>query len=159
MNLGYKSNVADLPVIAQQVTPQNAGLAGGTTVITMKGETLVDDLKVGDRIVTRDTGMSVLREIRTATVTMTPISIKAGSLGHTRPERDVVIGPETLVHIRDWRAKALFSTDVATIEAKRLVDGEFVSEQGTTTMTTYELVFDRQHIIYADGLEVVSAEA
>jgi len=69
---------------------------------------------------------------------------------------DMVMGPDTLVHIRDWRAKALFGADVATVKAKRLIDGEFVSEISATTMTFYELIFDRQHIVYVDGLEVVS---
>jgi len=90
-------------------------------------------------------------------VRVASIQIKAGSLGHTRPQDDMIVGPDTLVHIRDWRAKALFGADVATVKAKRLIDGEFVSEQDATTMTVYELIFDKQHILYADGLEVASA--
>ena len=134
-----------------------AGLATGTTVMTLDGEMPVEHLNVGDRVITRDSGMAVLREIRSAEVTVATIQIKAGSLGHTRPQDDMIVGPDTLVHIRDWRAKALFGADVATVKAKRLIDGEFVSEQDATTMTVYELVFDKQHILYADGLEVASA--
>ena len=134
-----------------------AGLATGTTVMTLNGEMPVEHLNAGDRVITRDSGMAVLREIRGAEVRVASIQIKAGSLGHTRPQDDMIVGPDTLVHIRDWRAKALFGADVATVKAKRLIDGEFVSEQAATTMTVYELVFDKQHILYADGLEVASA--
>lgn len=142
--------------IAVNTAKNVAGLATGTTVMTLDGELPVEHLNAGDRIITRDSGMAVLRDIKSHTVTVASIQIKAGSLGHTRPQDDMIVGPDTLVHIRDWRAKALFGADVATVKAKRLIDGEFVSEQAPATMTVYELIFDKQHILYADGLEVAS---
>jgi hypothetical protein len=139
------------------IKPANvSGLAAGTTVVTLDGELPVEHLNSGDRIITRDSGMAILRDIRISQVRVAAIKIKAGSLGHTRPQADMIMGPDTLVHIRDWRAKALFGADVATVKAKRLIDGEFVSEIAAKTMTVYELIFDRQHIVYADGLEVAS---
>lgn len=69
----------------------------------------------------------------------------------------MIVGPDTLVHIRDWRAKALFGADIATVKAKRLIDGEFVAEQAEASITVHELISDKQHILYADGLEVASA--
>ena len=139
------------------VKPANAcGLATGTTVVTLDGDYPVEHLNAGDGIITRDSGMAILRDIRILQVRVAAIEIKAGSLGHTRPQADMAMGPDTLVHIRDWRAKTLFGADVATVKAKRLIDGEFVSEIAAITMTFYELIFDRQHIVYADGLEVVS---
>jgi len=132
------------------------GLATGTTVMTLNGETPVEQLSAGARVITRDAGMAVLRAIRSRNGVVALIRIKAGSLGHTRPQTDMVVGPDTLVHIRDWRAKALFGADVATVKAKRLIDGEFISQQAPTSMTVYELIFDTQHILYADGLEVAS---
>jgi len=134
-----------------------AGLASGTTVMTLDGELPVEHLNVGDRIITRDSGMAILREVRVTQVHVAPVQIKAGSLGHTRPQDDMIVGPDTLVHIRDWRAKALFGADIATVKAKRLIDGEFVSEMAAKSVTVHELVFDKQHIVYADGLEVASA--
>jgi hypothetical protein len=134
-----------------------AGLGRTTTVMTLEGELPVEHLNAGNRIITRDSGMAVLRELRMQQVHVAPIQIKAGSLGHTRPQNDIIVGPDTLVHIRDWRANALFGADVATVKAKRLIDGEFVSELEAETMPVYELIFDKQHIIYADGLEIASA--
>lgn len=156
MHLGSTQEFKDRIAVAS-IAANVAGLAAGTTVMTLDGEKLVEDLKAGDRIITRDAGMSVLRDIRHASAHVAPIQIKAGSLGHTRPEDDMIVGPDTLVHIRDWRAKALFGADVATVKAKRLIDGEFVSEVEAVTVDVYELVFDKQHIIYADGLEVASS--
>ena len=134
-----------------------AGLAHGTTVMTLDGEKSVEDLTAGTRVITRDSGMAILRSVTTTEVTVASIKVKAGSLGHTRPDKDIIVGPDALVHIRDWRAKALFGADVATVKARRLVDGEFISEQPAAKIKVYELTFDRQHILYADGLEVASA--
>ena len=155
MHLGSTQEFKDR--VAVSTRPANvAGLAAGTTVMTLDGEKSVETLSAGDRIITRDSGMAILREIRSQEVHVASIQIKAGSLGHTRPEHDMIVGPDTLVHIRDWRAKALFGADVATVKAKRLIDGEFVSEVEAKTLTVYELIFEKQHIVYADGLEVAS---
>ena len=156
MHLGPKDDFTMTTAARQRAKANVSGLSAGTVVMTLDGERPVENLNIGDRIITRDAGMSVLRNINKTEVRVTPIRIKAGSLGHTRPQGDMVIGPDTLVHIRDWRAKALFGADVATVKAKRLIDGEFVAEVAQTTMTVYELIFDRQHIVYADGLEVAS---
>ena len=81
-----------------------SGLCDGTTIMTLDGEMPVEHLSVGDRVITRDSGMSVIKAIYSRDVTMQPIRIKAGSLGHTRPERDMIVAPGARIHIRDWRA-------------------------------------------------------
>lgn len=155
MNLGLKENIAAFDGVSTTV----AGLSAGTIVMTLDGEIPAEHLNAGDKIITRDTGIAVLKELRVRDVTVAPVSVKAGSLGHTRPDRDTLLGPDTLVHIRDWRAKALFGADVATVKAKRLIDGEFVAEAKPRSMKVYELVFEKQHIVYANGLEVATASA
>lgn len=153
MHLGLKDRIAAF----DGQTTTVAGLAAGTTVMTLDGELPIEHLNAGDRVITRDSGMAILREVKSTTVKVAPIHIKSGSLGHTRPGADMKVGPDTLVHIRDWRANALFGADVATVKAKRLIDGEFVSEGQAETVKVYELVFDKQHILYANGLEVASS--
>jgi hypothetical protein len=150
-------NTRDFKDHSAEIAANVSGLAPGTTVMTLNGEVPVGQLTAGNRIITRDHGMAILRDIRTSQVRVAAVKFKAGSLGHTRPQDDIIVGPDTLVHIRDWRAKALFGADVATVKEIRLIDGEFISEIDAKKMTIYELVFDRQHIIYADGPEVASA--
>ncbi len=133
------------------------GLVAGTRVMTMDGELPVEHLTVGDRTITRDSGVAVLRDIRVTNTVLACIRIKAGSLGHTRPDRDMLVAAGAMIHIRDWRAEALFNMPQATVPARRLVDGEYVAAQAKTKVTIYDLVFDRQHILYADGLEMASA--
>lgn len=134
-----------------------SGICAGTTIMTLDGEIPVEHLSVGDRIITRDSGMSVIKAIVARDVKMQPIRIKAGSLGHTRPDRDMIVAPGTRIHIRDWRAEALFGAAAAIVEASRLVDGEFLAQLPTRDIKVYDLVFDREHILYADGVEIVSA--
>lgn len=130
------------------------GLCAGTTVLTLDGELPVEHLSIGDRVISRNSGTAVLRDIIITETMMTPIRIKAGSLGHTRPDRDMLVAPDTQLHIRDWRAEALFGTARAMVPARRLIDGEFVSEDRTRVVTLFTLVFDAPHIIYADGMEL-----
>lgn len=153
MQLGTITRTA--PAVAANTI--ESGLCAGTTIMTLDGEIPVELLSVGDRVITRDSGMSVIKAINSRDVKMQPIRIKAGSLGHTRPDRDMIVAPGARIHIRDWRAEALFGVAAATVEAHRLLDGEFLAQQPTRDVTVYDIAFDREHIVYADGIEVVSA--
>jgi hypothetical protein len=126
-------------------------------ILTLKGERQARDLAAGDRVITRDSGAITLRALVEGEARFAAICVKAGSLGHTRPECDMRLPPDTLVHIRDWRAPALCQTPTADIAASRLADGEFVAIEAEDNHAVVTLAFDRDHIIYADGLEVRAA--
>ncbi len=143
------------PAVSVGVTT-HSGLLSGATVMTLDGELPVETLVPGDRIITRDTGMAVLRDIRLSMVKTAPIRIKAGTLGHNRPGEDALVARDTKILIRDWRAEALYGEPQALVPAKRLVDGEFISEGDAEQMMMFELVFDSQHVIYASGMEIAS---
>lgn len=137
-------------------TPAKAGICAGTTVMTMKGEMPIENICAGDRIITRDCGMTQVKAITKSVMKIAPVQIKAGSLGHTRPDRDMITAPDTKIYIRDWRAEALFGKPAVAVAAARLVDGEFLSQQDVREMTVYQITFDREHIIYADGIEMIA---
>lgn len=137
--------------------PAVRGIASGTKIMTLEGEMPVEFLSAGDRVITRDSGMAVLKEVRTRKVACDVVHITAGSLGHNRPEADIALPAGQEVLIRDWRAEALFGKKQAMVPAARLVDGEYVRNMGKGVMTVYELVFDTNHVIYAGGLEVAAA--
>lgn len=140
------------------IVPQSdaTGLMARSIIMTMKGETRVEELRAGDRIITRDSGMAVLKAIKSRRVSTRAVRIKAGSLGHTRPDCDTTLPAGQPVLIRDWRAEAIFGQKQAMVAAHRLQDGEFITLHDDTTMTVYELHFDAPHILYVDGLEVAS---
>lgn len=132
------------------------GLAPEAIILTTDGELPIQYLSAGDRVITRDTGTSIVKSIRFAKVTCRAIALAAGSLGHTRPDRDVVLPAGQQILIRDWRAQALFGGKQAMVPVSRLIDGEYVSDLGEIEMTLYQIEFDAPHVIYADGLEVYS---
>lgn len=153
----YQSNT-QLTEPALPVLPM-AGLPIGTTILTKNGEMPVEQLSPGDRIITRDAGFATLRDIKIVTGTERAIAVKAGSLGHTRPEQDVILPAGQKVLVRDWRAPAMFKASQSLVPVSELVDGEFVADLGEQDMSLVALTFDRPHILYAGGLEVESASA
>ncbi|WP_235905811.1 Hint domain-containing protein [Pseudooceanicola pacificus] len=132
------------------------GIAAGTKVLTLDGELPVEFLNAGDRVITRDSGMAVLRDIRVRTVKVAAVAIAASSLGHDRPEADMVLPAGQQVLVRDWRAQALFGQQQAMVPVSRLADGQFVRHIGEVEMRVFELRFDRDHVIYAGGMELAA---
>ncbi|MEX1233539.1 MAG: Hint domain-containing protein [Roseovarius sp.] len=133
-----------------------AGVLSGSIILTLDGEIPVEHLLPGDRIITRDSGTAVLTSVHRHVMRVRAVRIMAGSLGDTRPDRDVVLPEGQQVLVRDWRAQALFGLRQAVAPAHALIDGEFIVSEGLQTMTLFELRFDTPHVFYADGLELAS---
>ncbi|MBB3995378.1 hypothetical protein GGR95_003033 [Sulfitobacter undariae] len=137
---------------------RDIGLLQGTMLLTLDGEMPVEFVSVGDKIITRDSGIARIQHIQRTKRMVHTIALAAGSLGHTRPERDATLAGDQMCLIRDWRAKALFSADRALVAARTLVDGEFIRDLGMQEQTLVQIFCDGPHIIYADGLEVSTAD-
>lgn len=130
------------------------GVLAGTQVLTLDGVLPVEFLQPGDRIVTRSgarrlLAVSVQRRKRVALV-----RIRAATLGHDRPENDLLLAPGQPVVIRDWRARALFGVAITSIPAARLADGEFVTTEQIAEARFFTLRFEDHEVIYAEGLEI-----
>ncbi|WP_390913998.1 Hint domain-containing protein [Pseudosulfitobacter sp. SM2401] len=132
----------------------HAGIVAGSIIFTSDGEIPVEYLAPGDRIVTRDAGMVELRNITSLRITAPAVAIKAGSLGHTRPEHNVILPAAQHVLVRDWRAQSMFGVPNAVVQAGQLIDGEFITDLGARNMNLFHLTFDKTHVVYADGLEI-----
>ncbi|OCX67370.1 hypothetical protein BFP70_01880 [Thioclava sp. SK-1] len=128
------------------------GIAQGATVSTLEGDLPVEYLTPGDRVITRS-GARVLRAVTVTQVEAPMIRVQAGSLGHGRPGQDLLLGSETRVLLRDWRAKALFGRDQVLIEVAMLKDGRYVAEVSAHT-NMFSLHFDMPEVIYVDGVEL-----
>ncbi|UYV35862.1 Hint domain-containing protein [Rhodobacteraceae bacterium D3-12] len=130
------------------------GFAAGCSILTLDGAIPVEYLTPGDRVITRDVGMAILRGVEPIEFTCDMVSIKAGTLGHTRPEHDTLLPAMQKILLRDWRAEALFGRKQVLAPAHKLVDGEFIDDAGCHTVTLFQLTFDAPHILYVDGLEM-----
>lgn len=130
--------------------PVKGGIAQGTVVLTARGERRVETLRAGDRVVTRERGMAVLRRIRRFSAPA--CAIRTDSLGLGRPERTTTVAATQHVAVRDWRAAALFDHGAALVPARRLADGRQIAATGEATF--FRLEFDAPLTVYANGLEM-----
>jgi hypothetical protein len=134
--------------------PQATGMLVGTMVRTLDGVLPVEYLTPGDRIVTR-AGARRLASISVITRKLVDlVRIRASTMGHDRPEHDLLLAPDQQVIIRDWRATALYGVPVAAIPASRLADGEFIQIETFRNAQLFTLHFDDAEVVYAEGLEL-----
>ena len=137
----------------------DTGLLQGTMMLTLDGEMPVEFVSIGDKLITRDSGISKVTHIQRSTRKVHTIAFAAGSLGHTRPESDALLAGDQMVLIRDWRARAMFNSERALVAARSLVDNEFITDLGMVETTLFQIFCDGPHILYADGLELGTADA
>jgi hypothetical protein len=135
-------------------TDPQAGMLAGTMVRTLDGILPVEYLTPGDRIVTRSGARRLTSVSVQARKMVDLVRIRASTLGHDRPEQDLLVSPGQPLLIRDWRAKAIFGVAVAAIPASRLADGEFVCLETHRQVRLFTLRFDDDEVIYAEGLEL-----
>ena len=130
----------------------------GSRILTARGEALVETIKVGDRVITRDRGMVVVRDIvRSVAARGAPmVSVPANAMGQGRPERDLTLPPDQPIVLRDWRARTIFGAKEARVAMARLVDGSIIRTVKVKGGAVYSLVLDQPCALYVDGLELVS---
>ncbi len=133
------------------------GMSAGTVVLTLDGEIPVEHLNPGDRIITRDTGMAVLKAVHMRKITTRPYRISADRLGPGRPDVDTLVAPDQQILVRGLLARALFAKDQEMVPVSRLADGEYIAKCEEQTLRVYELEFDTPHVIYANGMEIASS--
>jgi hypothetical protein len=134
-----------------------SGLVSDARIFTSDGEFAVQHLRVGDRLITRQ-GMIPITRIETFSLVTRAVYVIAGSLGHNRPDRDSFLSADQTVLLRDWRARAFGHAQEVLVPAKALIDGEFVRDLGMQPMTLHRIFCDGPQVIYADGMELGSAD-
>lgn len=113
----------------------------------------IEELEVGDRVLTRDDGVQQVRWIGHSTVRavgdFAPIVIRAGTLNN---ENDLVVSPDHRLFIYQ-RADALgIGRSEVLVRARHLLNGDTITRQDGGFVEYYQLLFDRHQIIYAEGI-------
>ena len=135
-----------------------AGFAPGTLVMTLDGTIPVEFLNAGDRVITRRGVRKIKAIARQVLPAGAPrVVVSAEALGG-KPAKDLILMPGQKLLIRDWRAKAIWGKDVAAPAVERLVDGEFIRLHSGEEQIMLGLYFGAPEVIYADGLELASAD-
>ncbi|NNK79804.1 MAG: Hint domain-containing protein [Litoreibacter sp.] len=133
----------------------------GTSIATARGEILIEDLKVGDAVVTRDNGIQKIRWIGSRRISpkqmeehphLKPILIEKGSLGNGLPDRHLMLSPNHRLLVNTDRVSLHYRDPEALISAKHLINPSRGVRPIAITGTTYfHLMFDQHQVILSNG--------
>ena len=132
----------------------------GTLIATPRGEVAVENLRVGDRIITRDNGIQEIRWVGrkdvsgrdlVATPHLKPIMIRAGALGNGLPERDMLVSPNHRILVSNDRTQLYFEESEVLAAAKHLIGSEGIYELDVMQTSYIHFMFDRHEVVLSNG--------
>ncbi|MFW2543592.1 Hint domain-containing protein [Primorskyibacter sp. 2E107] len=132
--------------------------ARGTAITMATGaQKPVEDIKAGDRVLTRDAGVQEIRWIGHQTVraigALAPIRIAAGTLNNTR---DLIVSPDFRLFIYQRRDTLGAGRSEVLVRARHLVNGTSITCVEGGFVDYYQMLFDDHQIIYAEGIAAES---
>lgn len=132
----------------------------GTGIATMQGERPIEDLKVGDRVFTRDNGAQEIRWIGRKKITLgagtlsqrlQPILIRKGALGYGLPERNTLVSPNHRVLLSNSLAQLYFNESEVLVAAKHLVGMSGIEHWVTSEIEYVHFLCDRHEIVLSNS--------
>ena len=130
----------------------------GTHITLASGEQRrIEDLSVGDRVLTRDDGPQEVRWIGASTVRavgdFAPVLITEGTLHN---ENDLILSPDHRILIYQRNDALGAGRAELLIRVSDLVNGTTVRREPGGFIEYFQLLFDRHQIIYAEGIAAES---
>jgi len=141
--------------------PAVACFTKGTRIKTLLGEVMIEDLQVGDLVLTMDSGFRPIRWIGSNELSalflrqftkLRPIRISAGALGRNFPETDLLVSPQHRILVRSQLAERIFKDNEVLVAAKKLLglDGISVVEDDAPVVY-FHFLLDNHQIIWSNG--------
>ena len=138
----------------------------GTLILTPTGPRPIEDLRVGDAVVTRDRGAQPIlwigqRRMTTAELDrrphLRPIRIRAGALGPSLPETDLLVSPQHRILVRSALAERIAGEDEVLVAAKHLLASDGIeAARDCGPVDYFHILFDRHEVVFANGAETES---
>ncbi|KIN63649.1 Hint 2 domain containing protein [Sulfitobacter noctilucicola] len=138
----------------------------GTRIQTPEGLMLIEDLREGDLVQTKDNGSQPVRWIGSRRMTgarlfampkLRPVRISSGMFSNGIPDEDLIVSPEHRILVKGAVAQELFNTPEVLVAAKDLINGDTVTVDLKMREVTYvHLLFDRHQVMWANGVETES---
>ncbi len=130
----------------------------GTLITLASGEQRpVEDLEVGDKVLTRDDGPQEVRWIGQRTTLavggFAPIAIRAGTLNNINY---LVVSPDDRLFIYQRRDELGAGRAELLVRARHLVNGDSIRQLTGGFVEYYQMLFDHHQIIYAEGIAAES---
>jgi T5SS/PEP-CTERM-associated repeat protein len=131
-----------------------ACFAAGTAIETAEGPVAVEDLRLGQRLLTAEgtcepivwIGSRVVNCARhAAPETVWPVRVRAGAFGDAVPSRDLYLSPDYAVFVND-----------VLIPVKQLINGTSIAQVKRASVAYYHIELPDHSVILAEGLPVES---
>ena len=130
----------------------------GTRITMATGAQVpIENIAVGDRILTRDDGAQAVRWVGHNTVRATgdfaPIVIAAGTLNNAG---ELTVSPDHRLFVYQRSDRIGAGQPELLVKARHLVNGDTVQVREGGFVEYFQILFDRHHIIYAEGIAAES---
>ncbi len=136
-------------------TGQSTGICQHTHIMTIKGEVPVENLRIGDLIVTRDRGMQPLLWIGTAAPSASTkfVVFSKDSINNSR---DMTVSPNQLVVLKGSQALLRYGQREVLIAARTFVNGDDIHYTSNSGRPFYQLLLPAHAVIYAEAAAMES---
>lgn len=130
----------------------------GTRITMASGQQcLIEDLNVGDKVLSRDDGPQVVRWVGQTTMRavgdFAPILITKGTLNN---ENDLIVSPNHRLFIYQRIDEIGAGRSEVLVKAKHLVNNDTVTRVEGGFVDYFQLLFDDHQIIFAEGIAAES---
>ncbi len=131
----------------------------GTLIATPDGDRPVEEVMVGDLVLTQDAGPQPVLWIGRRTVCgrgqLAPIRIEAGTFGNRRA---LLVSPQHRMLLCGWRAELFLGTSEVLVAAVHLIDDRHVRRAPCDSVTYLHLMLPAHHVIFAEGAPTESLD-
>lgn len=134
----------------------------GTLICVAGGQKPVEDIEVGDLVMTLDHGLQPVRWVGQVALSETelrfkpefcPVRIRKDAFGPGQPARDMRVSPQHRVLLEGWRAELICGELQVLAAAVHLLDDQNVRMDPPSGGLTYiHMQFDQHEIVESDGL-------
>ncbi len=130
----------------------------GTHITMASGQQVpIENLSVGDKVLTRDDGPQQIRWIGQTTYRavgdFAPVVIKADALHNMN---DLVVSPDHRLFVYQRQDRLGAGRSEVLVKVRHLINGDTVYRQDGGFVDYFQLLFDNHQIIYAEGIAAES---
>ena len=130
----------------------------GTHITLATGEQKrIEDIRVGERVLTRDNGIQVVRWVGQQTVrasgAFAPIVIAKGALNNAR---ELHLSPNQRIFVYQRQDRIKVGQAEVVVKAELLVNGDTVKRSDGGFVDYFQILFDNHEFIYAEGIATES---
>ncbi|WP_322894359.1 MULTISPECIES: Hint domain-containing protein [unclassified Yoonia] len=134
----------------------------GTLIATDEGPVPIENLKIGDLVVTRDHGLQPIRWIGRSEMSLAqttifpkilPVHVAAGAMGPGLPRRDLWLSPQHRVMVRSKIVARMTNQPEALVAVRQLCATPGITQMTKPQAVTYlHLRLDQHDMVCAEGL-------